>query len=121
MFRYGFGGRILRINLTEKNFKIEIISTNWIKPLIGGRTANTQRLYDELDSNCDPLGMDNIIIFGVGPLTGSILPASAYFIVTAKSPLTGILGDSAAGGSFGPEMKQTGFDQIIITGKAKEL
>ncbi len=121
VLKYGFGGKLLRVNLTEKIFKIEKISSSWIKPLIGGRTTNTQRLYDELDPNCDPLGEDNIIIFGVGPLTGSILPASAYFIVTAKSPLTGILGDSAAGGSFGPEMKQTGFDQIIITGKAKGL
>jgi aldehyde:ferredoxin oxidoreductase len=57
----------------------------------------------------------------VGPLTGSLLTASAYYTVTAKSPLTGILGDSAAGGQFAAEMKLTGFDQIIITGKADEL
>ena len=64
---------------------------------------------------------DNILIYGIGPLTGSLLPASAYYTVTAKSPLTGILGDSAAGGQFAAEMKLTGFDQIIITGKADGL
>ncbi len=121
MLKYGFGGKTLRIDLSERNYKIEKISSSWIKPLIGGRTANTKRLYDELNHECNPLEEENMLIFGVGPLTGSILPASAYFTVTAKSPLTGILGDSAAGGSFGPEMKQTGFDQIIITGKAEEL
>ncbi|MBD3189642.1 MAG: aldehyde:ferredoxin oxidoreductase [Candidatus Heimdallarchaeota archaeon] len=121
MLNYGYGGRILRINLTNKSFKIEPLDKKWISSVIGGRAANTKRLYEELNFDCDPLGSENLLMFGVGPLTGSILPASAYFTVTAKSPLTGILGDSAAGGSFGPEMKLTGFDQIIITGKADKL
>jgi len=121
MLEYGYGGQILRIDLTERKFHIEPLETDWIKPVIGGRAANSKRLFEELNPNCDPLGPDNILIFGVGPLTGSFLTASAYYTVTAKSPLTGILGDSAAGGQFGAEMKQTGFDQIIITGKADGL
>lgn len=121
MLEYGYGGRVLRIDLTERRFRIEPLDAPWIKPVIGGRAANTKRLFEELDTVCDPLGPDNILIFGVGPLTGSLLPASCYFTVTAKSPLTGILGDSAAGGQFAAEMKLTGFDQIIITGKADEL
>ena len=92
-----------------------------MKPVIGGRGANTKRLLDELDTECDPLGPDNLLIFGVGPLTGSLLTASAFFTVSAKSPLTGILGDSAAGGQFGAEMKLTGFDQIILTGQSENL
>jgi aldehyde:ferredoxin oxidoreductase len=94
---------------------------SWFKSVIGGRAANTRRLYEELNTECDPLGPENIIIYGVGPLTGSLLPASAYYTVTAKSPLTGILGDSAAGGQFAAEMKLTGFDQIIITGESEAL
>lgn len=121
MLKYGYGGRILRIDLTERRFRIEDLDPSWIKPVIGGRGANTKRLFEELDPDGDPLGPDNLIIFGIGPLTGSFLTASAYYTVTAKSPLTGILGDSAAGGQFAAEMKLTGFDQIIITGKADEL
>lgn len=118
---YGYGGKVLRINLTERRYKVEKLKKNWIKNVIGGRAANSKRLYEELDPRVDPLDPDNILIFGVGPLTGSLLPASAYFTITAKSPLTGILGDSAAGGQFGAEMKLTGFDQFIITGKASNL
>ncbi|MFX1423433.1 MAG: aldehyde ferredoxin oxidoreductase family protein [Promethearchaeota archaeon] len=118
---YGYGGKILRIDLTERKWKVDSLKNTWIKNVIGGRAANTKRLYEELDPHCDPLGPDNILIFGIGPLTGSFLPASAYFTISAKSPLTGILGDSAAGGQFGAEMKLTGFDQIIITGKARDL
>lgn len=121
MLKYGYGGRVLRIDLTERRFCIETLDPAWIRPVIGGRAANTKRLFDELNPDCDPLEPDNILIYGIGPLTGSLLPASAYHTVTAKSPLTGILGDSAAGGQFAAEMKLTGFDQIIITGKAGAL
>lgn len=121
MTKYGYGGRILRIDVSSRSFKIESLNSSWIRPVIGGRAATTKRLYEELDIDCDPLGPENMLVFGIGPLTGSILPASAYFTVSAKSPLTGILGDSAAGGQFAAEMKLTGFDQIIITGAAEGL
>ncbi len=121
MLEYGYGGRILRVDLTERRYKIENLKKSWIKNVIGGRAANSKRLFEELNPGCDPLAPENVLIFGIGPLTGSFLPASAYFTISAKSPLTGILGDSAAGGQFSAEMKLTGFDQIIITGKASEL
>lgn len=121
MTEYGYGGRILRVDLSNRTFKIESLDSSWIRTVIGGRAANTKRLYEELDIDCNPLGPENMLVFGIGPLTGSILPASAFFTVSAKSPMTGILGDSAAGGQFGAEMKLTGFDQIIITGIAESL
>jgi aldehyde:ferredoxin oxidoreductase len=121
MLEYGYGGRILRIDLANREYQIEALEASWIKNVIGGRAANSKRLYEELDPNCDPLGPDNLLILGIGPLTGTLLPASAYFTVSAKSPLTGILGDSAAGGQFAAEMKLTGFDQIIIKGKSESL
>ena len=88
MLEYGYGGKILRVDLTERTFEVEPLDSSWVKPVIGGRAANSKRLFEELDINCDPLGPDNILIFGVGPLTGSFLTASAYYTVTAKSPLT---------------------------------
>ncbi len=121
MLKYGYGGRILRVDLSERRSHIEELDPAWVRPVIGGRAANSKRLFEELDPACDPLGPDNLLIFGVGPLTGSLLPASAYYTVTAKSPLTGILGDSAAGGQFAAGMKFTGFDQIIISGCSDTL
>ncbi|MBU7046626.1 MAG: aldehyde ferredoxin oxidoreductase family protein [Theionarchaea archaeon] len=114
-------GKILRIDLSQQKICTESVNPSWMKPVIGGRAANTRRLSEELPLTCDPLGPDNILLFGVGPLTGSLLPASSYYTVSAKSPLTGILGDSAAGGQFAAEMALTGFDQIIITGRSDNL
>ncbi len=120
MLKYGYGGKILRINLSTLSYSIEDLDPAWIRNVIGGRAANSKRLFEELDPDCDPLGPDNLLIFGIGPVTGSFVPSSAYYIVTTKSPQTGILGDSAAGGQFAAEMKLTGFDQIIIKGKAEK-
>jgi aldehyde:ferredoxin oxidoreductase len=117
----GYAGRILRVDLGERRFAIERLDPRWIKDVVGGRAANTKRLVEDLQPDADPLGPANVLIFGVGPLTGTLLPASAYYTVTARSPLTGILGDSAAGGHFGPEMKLAGFDQIVVTGCADAL
>jgi aldehyde:ferredoxin oxidoreductase len=110
---------VIWIDLTERRYEIEALSKAWCRNVIGGRAANTKRLLEELDYDCDPMGPDNLLIFGIGPLTGTLLPASAYYTVSAKSPLTGILGDSAAGGQFAAEMKLTGFDQVIIKGKSE--
>jgi aldehyde:ferredoxin oxidoreductase len=121
MASYGYGGRVLRVDLSNRRCQAEPLDPKWIKPVIGGRAANSKRLFEELDSDCDPLSPENLLIFGTGPLTGSLMPASAYYTVSARSPLTGILGDSAAGGQLAAEMKQTGFDQIIITGQADRL
>jgi aldehyde:ferredoxin oxidoreductase len=75
-------------------------------------------LLEELAPGIDPLGPDNILCIGVGPLTGSELIASCRFIASAKSPLTGFLGDSGARGFFAPELRWSGHDQLVFTGVA---
>jgi aldehyde:ferredoxin oxidoreductase len=114
-------GRILRVDLGARSCGVEEIPSSWTRSVVGGRAANSRRLLEELDPELDPLSPGCPLIFGIGPLTGTLLPASAYFTVTARSPLTGILGDSAAGGQFGAELAQTGFDQIVVTGRAERL
>ena len=55
-----------------------------------------------------------------GPMVGSGFPGTSRFAVCAKSPLTGIWGESACGGTFGPELKKAGYDGIVITGRAEK-
>jgi len=85
---------------------------------IGGRGINARLLFDATGPATGPLAPENHIIFGCGPLSGTSAPCPARFNVTAKSPLTGIMGDSNAGGYFGPAMKRAGLDHIVITGRA---
>ncbi len=117
---HGYGGHILRVDLTTGRIKREKTDPEYARKAIGGRGFNSRRLFDELDRGVDPLSPENMLLIGVGPLTGSLLSSSAYMTISGKSPLTGILGDSAAGGFFGPELKAAGYDQVIITGKAEK-
>jgi aldehyde:ferredoxin oxidoreductase len=115
-----YGGHILRIDLTAGTIVREKSDPAYLLKTIGGRGLNSRRLYDELDRQADPLSPANMLLIGVGPLTGTLLSTSAYITISGRSPLTGILGDAAAGGFFGPELKQAGYDQVIITGRAKK-
>ena len=117
---HGYGGFVLRVDLETGRIRRERTDPVYMLNVIGGRGLNSTRLYEELKRNVDPLSPENMLLIGVGPLTGTLLPASAYTTVSGKSPLTGILGDSAAGGFFGAELKLAGYDQIIITGRSEK-
>lgn len=115
---YGYSGHILRVDLESGRIVREKTDPQYMLKVIGGRGLNSMRMYEELDRHVDPLSPENMLLLAVGPLTGTLLSSSAYTTISGKSPLTGILGDSAAGGYFGPELKLAGYDQVIITGRA---
>jgi aldehyde:ferredoxin oxidoreductase len=75
-------------------------------------------LLKEMQAGVDPLGPDNVLCFSVGVTTGITAPGLSRLVVSAKSPLTDLAGDSQSGGFFPAEMKFSGFDAIIIKGKA---
>ena len=66
----------------------------------------------------DALSPENPLIVGVGPLCGTLAPASGRFTVTAKSPLTDVHGDSNVGGFFGPELRYAGYSQLVVSGRS---
>jgi len=114
----GYGGSILRVNLTDGTTHRHPTEEDLARSFLGGRGLNVKRLWDELPAHVDGLSPGNVLVFGVGPLVGTLFPGGARFNVTAMSPQTGILGDSNAGGFFGPELKFAGYDQLIIEGRA---
>jgi len=115
-----YGGAVLRVNLTHRTIHQELLDPDVACLYLGGRGLNVFRLYHEVPPHTDGLSPDNKLLFGVGTLVGTLFPGGARFNVTAMSPQTGILGDSNAGGFFGPELKFAGYDQLIIEGQADE-
>lgn len=109
-------GKILRVNLTTGEIKPEELRWDWVEKFIGGAGLATRYLYDELPRDADPLGAENPLIFMTGPLTGTASASASRYSVVAKSPQTGIWGQANSGGTFGPELKRSGFDGIIFTG-----
>lgn len=115
---YGYAGKILRINLSNREVKAENLDKKLAKMYLGGRGFNIARLYYEVPAGTDPLSPENKLMIATGPVSGTGFPLGARLNVSAKSPQTGILGDSNAGGHFAAEMKYAGFDQIVVEGES---
>ncbi|MCX8204172.1 MAG: aldehyde ferredoxin oxidoreductase family protein [Candidatus Nezhaarchaeota archaeon] len=115
---FGYAGSILRIDLTSRRIVKQALPLEWGARFIGGSGVNDWILWNEVGPEVDPLGPDNELIFGVGPLAGTILPLGCKVRVTTRSPLTGIFGDSGAGGFWASELKFAGYDHLVIRGRS---
>jgi aldehyde:ferredoxin oxidoreductase len=117
---FGWHGKVLRVNLTDETSVVESVDPRMAKDFIGGRGWAIKYLYDELDPRVGPLAPDNMLIFATGPLTATPAPTGNRYLVITKSPLTGALSCSNSGGTFPTQLKQTGFDLLIIEGAARQ-
>ena len=117
---FAYGGKILRVNLSDRKVTTKDLDEGLIRNYIGGRGFASRILYDELKPGIDPLGAENKIVFASGPLAGLFVPASGKTTLASKSPATNSYGDSNVGGHLAPEIKYAGYDVIIIEGKANK-
>jgi aldehyde:ferredoxin oxidoreductase len=110
--------KLLRVDLTTGEARTEMIPLAVARTYIGGRGLNLKLLYDSIVPGIDPVGRKNVLLFGAGPVCGTLVPGGSRITVTAKSPLTGFIGDSSGGGDFSPELRYAGYDVILFEGKA---
>ncbi|MGQ9625331.1 MAG: aldehyde ferredoxin oxidoreductase family protein [Anaerolineae bacterium] len=120
MFKGGYLGKILRINLSMRNYRVESLKENEALKLLGGRGLAAKSYYDEIGPEVKPLDHANKLFFFTGPLTGVALPSTTKFSLSTKSPETGIYLCTNSSGDFGPHLKFCGFDGLIIEGQAAE-
>lgn len=116
---YGWMGKILRVNLTNREIREEPLKEEIAHKYVGGRGFTIRYLYDELEAGIDPMGVKNKVMFAPGPACGTIVPGSQRWTVGAKSPITGFIGDANCGGSFGVGLKYAGYDMVIVEGKSE--
>lgn len=120
MFQGAYLGKLLRINLSDRKYRIENIPEKDLQELLGGRGISARYYYNEIGPDVQPLDEANKLIFFTGPLTGLPLPSTTKFQLATKSPETRMYLCSNSGGDFGPHLKRCGFDGLIIEGKAPE-
>lgn len=116
----GFRGKILVVNVSTGDIKSEPLNEEYAKNFLGGAGYAVRYLYDHIDRDTDPLGPDNPLFFMTGPITGTNAPTAGRWVVCAKSPLTGIWGESNCGGLFGAELKFTGVDGLLLLGASEK-
>jgi len=115
---YGYNQKILHVNLSSETLKIDEPSEEFYRKYMGGSALNVYYLLKQMPSGIDPFGSENIIGISVGVTTGAPISGQSRVTVNAKSPLTGAIGDSQAGGFWPAKFKFSGFDAIIIKGRA---
>lgn len=115
----GTHNKILHVDLTTGESHIEQPPGDFYRLLVGGRAVVAYLLLRDLPPHTDPLGPDNLLIFAPGIMQGTNLPGAGRHGVGGKSPLTGAIGSSEAGGWWGHELKRAGFDGLVIRGRAK--
>jgi aldehyde:ferredoxin oxidoreductase len=115
----GYHGKILRVDLSDRRVQVEPLDDSTALNFLGGRGYGGKILFDENPPKVDPFAPDNRLVFFTSPLIGTSTPCCAKSCVVTKSPLSGTILMSLAGGHFASEMKFTGYDGIVITGKAE--
>jgi len=116
----GWNGRFLRVDLTKGKTAVQDYSEDLARRFVGGRGFAVKLLWDELKLGTDPLSPDNMLIYAVGPVTGFVIPNSGKIVVASKSPLTGGYGDGNLGTQASPNLRKSGLDAVVVTGKAKK-
>jgi aldehyde:ferredoxin oxidoreductase len=119
MFKGGYTGKILRIDLSARTATTEDLPKEIAADFIGGAGFGIKYLFEEVPATTDPLGPENKLIFASGPLTGTNVPCTSRMAVTAKSPLTGAVGMALSGGHFPAELKFAGYDALIVEGQSE--
>jgi aldehyde:ferredoxin oxidoreductase len=114
----GWMGKMLDVNLTTGEIVTRPLDMEMARQFLGGRGLGARMLWNEVAPEVAPLSPGNVLIFAGGPLTGTGYQTSNRFSVSTKSPLTGTVLDANSGGFWGMQLKKTGYDVLIVRGKA---
>ena len=117
---YGWTGKILRVNLTDKT--VSVSPTDPYKEYLGGMGIANKIMYDEVPAGTDPLSPENKIVFAVGPLTATGVPLAGRTTIASLSTYTTDhqVVDAHTGGMIGAAIKKAGWDAIVIEGASDE-
>lgn len=106
--------KILRLNVSDSTIKIDHLPTEY--STLGGRGLIAKMLLNEVKPSCDPLGQHNKLIITCGLLAGTTISSSGRLSIGAKSPLTGGIKESNAGGLTASRMAKIGLRTIVVEG-----
>lgn len=108
--------RVLFVDLTRRAFHVEERPELFGESL-GGTGVGIRLLEQLCPPGADPMGPDNPVILAVGPLVG-YYPLASKTVAMFKSPHTGNLGESHAGGRSAVALRMAGYGAVVITGQS---
>jgi aldehyde:ferredoxin oxidoreductase len=108
--------KFLKVDMTAKTVNVTDIPQDYVG--LGGRGLTSIMINNEVPPTCDPLGPENKLLFAPGTLTGTSLVNTSRISVGAKSPLTGGIKESNAGGTVPAALGKLGITAIVVDGQA---
>lgn len=115
---YGYGGKLLSVDLSNGSTSVQEVDEGFARAYLGGNGFAAKLLFDHLPQGLDPFDPRNVLVVAVGPITDTTPSGNSRACVVSKSPLTGLLFDSTFGGRFPCTLKRTGFDALLLEGRA---
>jgi len=119
--RYSEMGYNLEIDLSRGNIEKVATDPRDMELYLGGQGTAAKILWDRVGPEVEPLSEKNLLIFSAGLLHGTPVPAATRSSVDTFSAQTNMYSHSVFGGFWGPELKQAGYDKIILRGKSPKL
>ena len=116
---YSINGKFLRVDLSSKKVAVEEYDEELAKKYFGGSGLAGYIFASEFDNRVDPLSPDNPLFMMCGLLTATPVLTACKLSICARSPLTGIWGETTVGGYWGAELKFAGYDGIVFTGRSE--
>ena len=118
-FLHTYTGKTLHVDLTNGRTKTTFFNEDFAKAYIGGTGFGIKTLMDNQKRGVDPFDPENPLIYAVGAVTSTMVPcAASKFGVFGKSPASNLLGEAYSTGQWGAELRQAGYDIVVIKGKA---
>ena len=114
----GVHGRLLRVDLTTGEVATEAIPDDDFARVLGGNGLASLLLLRDCPPDVDALAPENPLIFATSPFVGTGITTASKLAVATKSPQTGVIGDSLSSSYLAIALKRTGFDALIVTGRA---
>ena len=108
--------KLIRVNMGGKTIAVEDVPQDYVG--LGGRGLTAFMINAEVPPKCDPLGPDNKLVIAPGLLSGTSLPNTSRISIGAKSPLTGGIKESNAGGTVAAALGRLGITAVVIEGQA---
>jgi aldehyde:ferredoxin oxidoreductase len=116
----GYLGRLLLVDLTKGTIGEQELNAEYARRFLGGSGLAARYIFDLTEADTDPLGPDNPLVFMTGPLVGTRAPSCGRYVICARSPQTGLWGESNVGGFVGPHLRFAGYDGVLATGQAEQ-
>lgn len=118
---YAWAGTILHVDLMKGKIWKQPLPKELGATFLGARGINAKLLWDHIRKpGIDPLSPENVLIFGVGTLTGTTAPSSGRTTITCKGPATNLYLKTNMGGHWGAELKFAGYDHIVLHGASEK-